>query len=188
MPHELKDQDSPTAVLQKVHFAILNRDRNKFIECYHIPPNGDAYLDVVFGSLVAQCGFVAAIEKAYGPEGLAYFQDVTTGKAGMYMVAPPPPNSRWWETEMVRIRVKGNEAKYIDPYFHREQQMVRKCDVWRISLELPEPDSVALATEYHKMLARILSDCMPDIGKAGVTIDDIRWKLGKLEREGTKRH
>jgi hypothetical protein len=184
-PREPTDQDSPAGVLKKYHFAILNKDRSKFVECYRIQRKSDEYLDAILGSLAAQSRFVAAIEKAYGQDGLADFQDVTTAKAGMYIVCPPPPNSRWWEAETANIRVNVDEAKYIDPYSHREQRMTRSGNVWRINLELPEPDSIASATDYHKMLAEILSACMPDVGKPGVTIDVIRLKLGKLEKEGT---
>ena len=36
------------------------------------------------------------------------------------------------------------------------------------------------------MFTEVLRVCKPEIGKPGVTIDDIRLKLGNLEAEGLK--
>ena len=116
MPHEPTDQNSPAEVLRKVHLAILNKDRGRYIECYRVPPDGHAIIEAFYTGWVAQYDFVVAIENAYGPTGLAYFQDIRTMRtAGMYTLVLPPLHSPWWESEQIGIRITGNEARYNDP-------------------------------------------------------------------------
>jgi hypothetical protein len=188
MPHEPTDQNSPAEVLKKVHFAILNKDRGRYMECYRVPPDGQTIIEAFYTGWVAQYDFVAAIENAYGPKGLAYFQDIRTmKKAGMHNLVLPPLHSPWWESEQVEIRISGNEARYNDPYFSREWRMVRTGDVWRIDLRLSElTDSPEWERRCVVMFTEVLRACKPEIGKPGVTIDDIRLKLGKLDTEALK--
>ena len=130
--------------------------------------------------------FVGALEKAYGKEGRAYFQDITTAKRGMYIFAPSPVGSEWWRSEIVgRVRVDGNKGRCYDPVLHRECAMIRSGSAWQICLELGDSAACAWDIGYCNMIAGVARKCMPEIGKLGVTIDDIRLKLGDLEQAGS---
>lgn len=178
------DQGSPAELLRKLHSAIVGNDYDKFRECHNVPQSSAAIFDAIFACLVAQSRFVAAIEKAYGQEGLNQYWDITTAKAGMYIVAPPRPASRWWEAEDFSLRIEAGQARFVDPYCRRERTMSCTDGIWRIDFEAPDPK--VRAADYQ-MLADILLTCSADIGKPGVTIDDIRSKTGRLEEEGFKK-
>ena len=121
-------------MLKKLHFAILNKDHDKFMECYQIPANAEtkAYLEEMYTCFVTEYDFVAAIEKAYGPEGVVHFTDLA-GEAGMITFRPPPLHSPWWESKLISIRVNGDEAKYNDPYVCEEMTMAKVGGAWKLN-------------------------------------------------------
>lgn len=179
-----KDQDSPTSVLQKAQFALWQNDREKFTECYLTPPKGEEFLDAVYDAMVSEYNFLTKIKEVYGQNGLDYFQDIATGKAGMHTFIAPSVGSEWWEARIVkRIQINGDDARYYDPILKKECSMIRLDNVWRIRLEVP--DSADWDMAYCKMIAEVARVTVRDIGKSDVTIDDIRLRLGKLEREGS---
>lgn len=186
MPHQAEDQNTPEAVLRKIHYAVLNNNRKQFRKCYRIPSGGEAYLDAIFDDFVAQYKLVEAIKKAYGKEGMAYYKDVRTCKeVGMYTFLPPPIDKPWWEHKDVGIQNKGDGVCYYDPYLNKECKMTRADGVWCVVLVLPKYAS--WEAECHKMLTKTIYACLPDVGKSGVTIDDIRRKTGKLVDKGIAR-
>jgi hypothetical protein len=168
--------------------ALWNKDRERFLECYHVPPNGETFLNAEFDALAIVCEFVSTIKRAYGQDGLAYFQDITTAKAGMLTFIIPNVESPWWKSKVIgSIRIDGNEARCYDPVLGLECGMTRTGSAWQINLEVPSSAACTWKIGYCKMMVEVLGKCMPEIGKPGVTIDDIRSKLGKLERAGADR-
>ena len=179
VPNEPANQETPTRVLEKLHVAILAKDRVKFMECYQVPLNGGKFLYYFFDMWTAKYGFLAAIEAAYGSEGLAYFTDPRTAKEpGMFILTSPPLHSPWWESESIRVRVNGDDAAYLDPfYLYRELTMARNNGVWRIHPLIPPNAEWEI---QYGMLIEAMRLCSNDIGKPGVSLDDIRRKLGGL--------
>ena len=179
-------QETPTKVLEKLHFAILNKDRARFMECYQVPPNGEVFLKYFFDMWTAKFDFLAAIEVGYGSDGLAYFTDLRTAKEpGMIILVSPPLHSPWWESERIRMRVDDNEVTYRDPFFFAELKMTRVSGVWRITPFIPK--NVDWEIRYEEMAVESMRVCSDDIGKPGVSLDDIRRRLGKFDREATNK-
>ena len=155
------------------------------MECYQIPANAEtkAYLEEMYTCFVTEYDFVAAIEKAYSPE-VVHFTDLA-GEAGMITFRPPPLHSPWWESKLISIRVNGDEAKYNDPYVCEEMALAKVGGAWKLNPFIPEDIAKDMMSEELLAAARA---CMSDIGKPGVTIDDIRRKLGQVTREEMKKH
>jgi len=171
-------QGSPRAVVKKMYHAAIDADKDRFIECFRSPDVYREFLDEYYGDMVACFKMKEAIRQAYGAEGVSYFEDFTTINAGDIVFRLPPSDkaSRWWED--LQCQVDGDEAVCGDPYQRERLTLVREEGVWRI--ELPR----YVTTQQYVSIARkgriATEKTLPLVGKPGVTIDDIRRKMGEL--------
>jgi len=176
----MSDQDSPVALLEKMHFAILRNDHKAFVECYRFPEGAEALLGRCCDLLSERYIFVGKVEDAYGKEEVARFVDFRTMRMpGMVTISAPPLHERWWEK--VEIKISGDQAKFTDPTagLFSNRKMVRSNNIWRVEFDLPQPYDDCART--FGVLLDVLKTVEPEIGQPGVTIDDLRLKLGQLQ-------
>lgn len=173
----LADRDGPVAVMKKKYFALMDRDKKAFLECF-APSTPADFLEAYYDASAEAFAFKRSVYKAYGNEGVERFESFV-GDAGMVAFRLPPldGNDRWWEKVEVRI-MDDDRVLCDDPYEMDRFCMVRKDGVWRIDLSSRK---LAHEVERQRTFKRSLEECALDIGKPGVTVDDLRRKLGTYQ-------
>lgn len=171
------DEEQLKRVVETMHKAVMHEDLNLFLRCY---PADERYRPLqreIFRNLVLCYRFQDALLKAYGKEGLDDFTDLRTLKRGMgFFPSLPPTDEPWWED--LEFSIDGSAASCYDPWKRDTKHFVRNNGQWFIDLSklVPRPeDDIRLARTLNSGYEATL----PEIGKPGVTVDDIRRKLGE---------
>jgi len=174
---KISGQDSPPAVLKKMYYAAMDKDKQAFLECFYSPAEYEGFLDMWYEQLAAKADLIRAIDQAYGPEGVKRFKDGRSAQAGWVFFAWPPLDKEipWWEE--VEYEVSGHIAWCKDLWSWQTWKMVEENGVWRMELSaFPEIDA---RTIYGWPAVRAFRKCTKQVGKPGVTVDDIRRMLGE---------
>jgi hypothetical protein len=186
----LDGQDTPALMLRKMYAAAMASDKKRFLECFYMPKKYPAYLDAgvrdrharflddCFTVMVKRFAFKKALQKVYGADGILRFES-PVGEYGMGIFRTPPlDGSDAWLRDVTWRVTDRHEASCDDPY--GPQLSCRETDgSWQIDFTLEDFDAQGNAVRES---ARGLDECIRDIGKAGISVDDIRRKLGSFTR------
>jgi hypothetical protein len=176
-------QDSPRAVLEKMHKALLAKDKAAFADCFYAPGDLATFVAAHFEGCIVACDFTRKLQQTYGPDGVQRFEDFYSARAGMVFFRRPPLDKPWWED--IRFEVNGDRAEFYDPFagYNRYLVCIRGC--WRIDVS-EYSGRVDREVANQRQARRELEACMADIGKPGVSVDDLRRKLGALDEATAK--
>lgn len=169
---------SPQALLERLHFALIKGDHSEFARCYMHSEQHKRFLDSVCDVVSSQYEFTDRIEKSYGSDGLAYFSNIRTAKPGMIIMCRL--RAGWWESANIRLDKGGKQATYDDWYLGQQGHMNFFNGAWHICLS--SKDYTDWDIDVNTIMCNVNRTCMAYIGKPGVTIDDIRYRLGELKR------
>lgn len=164
-------------LLRRMHEAVVSENLDQFLSCYDDRERYRPLQRELFRNMALCYKFQAALLTAYGEDGLNRFTDARSAKPGMVFFPPlPPANEPWWEE--LEFTIEESEAFYYDPWKGATIRLVRENGVWLLDLSdltsTPE-DDLPLA----RLLNRAYEQTLPEIGMPGVTVDDIRRKLGE---------
>lgn len=177
------NQQTPHQVVAKMTAALKDNDADSFLECFQWSDASEKQLvTAVFHFFRAMGTFQDTLVAVYGEDALEQYEKAT-GKMGEPCFGWAGPTVEWqaWaDSAEYKLDPGGDKAKFDDG---RESALLlsRAEGVWRVDLAVllaPEGE-VGPTTRFYETMARALEDASAEARKPGVTIVQLKVRLGK---------
>ena len=177
--NQVNGQDTPRALIYKWHKAIVENDRDMFLQCCYIenPEWRKAAIQCLL-FMNKSIEFKSAIEKQFGPDGWSKYRMICIRKGGL-SAKPPPVNSNW--IPKVKINQENGHASFEFPGSIFPNKLIKKGDVWFLDVkESVAFDDPKIAAQFFETARKAIVKGMQALQRTdNTTLQDAYQEIQK---------